>query len=244
MSTPFNYELDEARIRQLLVNASAMFSEDAWQLFDSTKGESDKNVSRVNSSNKAQNVGIGLSKNVVMSVLFVAGIGLFTLLLMNMISLKPKTEASSNERIVKPEPEKYKPAPTQPQKTLATTTSSADPKKDSVNAFTNSTLMQTTSVVVTPTSTISKETVNSNLLSSTTKTSVSADASIARTISSNNEKTQKEVDSNDNQSSIKDSTTVVKKKRKKKRQAEVLETIQTPSLLGAGDNSGEDAELK
>jgi hypothetical protein len=230
MSTPFNYELDEKRMRQLLLNATFTASEDDWQTFDFTKVEADKQSSLV--ANKV-NVGIGLSRNVVMSVLFVIGIGLFTLLLMNMISLKPKADVLPAEREVKPNAENYKVTPTPDKKIVSVVTPSVTPKTDSVPpplqtlTVSNQTVSKTTS---TPTTAISARMPDLPTKPSKEELEAMASKVTGETIKQTN------TDST--------SITPIKKKRRKKREAEVLETIQAPSLLGTGTSSTEEAELK
>lgn len=235
MSTPFNYELDEARIRVILANAASVVSEEAWQAFDATKSEADKYDTKPVQGNSP--IGIGISKNVVMSVFFVAGIGLFTLLLMNMINLKPKTDEVPAERAVKPEPKSIKPTtPSPTPKMVAAVTSTTSLKIDSLNATT------TTSAVSAPDKKSSVAMVTNTAgitlkpLTTPTLNALTARNNVISDVKPLAPSTQSVQASNDT------ATVQVKKKRKKKREAEVLETIQTPSLLGSGTT--EEPELK
>ncbi len=228
MSTPFNYELDEQRMRQLLLNATFTPSDEDWQAFDLTKVEADKQSSLV--ANKL-NIGIGLSRNVVMSVLFVIGIGLFTLLLMNMVSLKPKADVLPSEREVKPNPDNFKTTSKPEKKIVSAVTPSVAPKIDTIPAPVTSPSVSTRQMSkTTPTTTTAFSARVPDLLTKPSKEELEANTS--------------RITTDIKPTTTDSSSTLVKKKRKKKREAEVLETIQAPSLLGTGASTSEEPELK
>lgn len=231
MSTPFNYELDEYRIRQLLLNTEFNYSENDWQAFEAIQIETDKLQKKGLTPSKS--VSIGISRNVLIPVLFIAGIGLFTLLLMNMIKLKPRAEAVPAEREVKPDPNHFKqnsvPSPTKNNALKDQNTTASKSHSVSANA-----VQQTATLVATTGATLSVAPANTKSISPVThspaRIETPAPTSTAPSIALPLTKAA-------------ETKSLTPKPLRKKRSAEVLETIQPPVILG---NSGqeEEAELK
>ncbi len=225
MSTPFNYELDERQIRQLLLNTTFESTEADWQAFDSTKVELEKTQTP---TSMLRGPSLALSRNVVMPILFMAGIGVFTILLMNMISLKPKASKAPVERELKPSVTETKSIPQNLQN--ASLTTNLSPKKDSSLA---------------PSPSVQTQAITAPSLTNLPLNSASEKATLITpitppTIQALRSTTLLALDTTSNLNPD-SSLTTPKKKRKKKREAEVLESIQAPSLLSGNDK---EVELK
>lgn len=229
MSTPFNYELDERQIRQLLLNTTFESTEADWQAFDGTKVELEKTQA---STSVLKGSSLALSRNIIMPILFMAGIGIFTILLMNMISLKPKANKTPIERELKPSAIETKSVPQtvsqNPSGALLTT--SLTPKKDSSLA---------------PSTSIPTQAITSPPLTNLPPNSASEKAKLVAPITSPNPQPLRNAPllATDTNAKLNpdSSWAIPKKKRKKKREAEVLESIQAPSLLSDNDK---EIELK
>lgn len=231
MSTPFNYELDEYRIRQLLLNTEFGYTENDWHAFEAIQVETDKLQKKGHTPSKS--VSIGISRNVMIPALFIAGIGLFTLLLMNMIKLKPRAEAVPAEREVKPDPNHFKqnsaPSPAKTNALKNQNTTASKPVSVSTNGG-----QQTATLVATTGTTLSSDPANTKSINPVTHSPVRTEPSApTSTVSSMALPLTKTAETK----------SLTPKPLRKKRSAEVLETIQPPVILGNSEQE-EEVELK
>ncbi|MCC6181309.1 MAG: hypothetical protein IT237_05700 [Bacteroidia bacterium] len=87
MSSPFNYELDEKKIKQELQNAEVLYHDDAWIKFESVLYTQQKK-----STFQPKNVqfNLGISRSVIIPVIFILLIGGLSALLFSFIDFKKK----------------------------------------------------------------------------------------------------------------------------------------------------------
>lgn len=230
MSTPFNYELDEYRIRQLLLNTTFDCTENDWQAFENLQIETDAIQKKGFTPSKT--ISVGISRNVVIPTLFIAGIGVFTLLLMNMINLKPRAESVPTEREVTPDPNQFK------LKAVPVTAKNNNIKKESSIASTSVNLSlnesQKTATLTALQTTTPSPGITAGKNNGPVTPSVTPSETTVQTAKTTSSVTL-------NVTKAAETKTFTIKKPRKKRAAEVLETIQTPVILS---NSGQEEEVE
>lgn len=93
MSNQFTYEIDERNLRTQLRELEVPLKEDSWHKFEAF---SDTQVGQ-HTSSPLRNFNLNLNRNVVLPVVFGVIIVLFSLLMVNFISIKnPKKESAQN----------------------------------------------------------------------------------------------------------------------------------------------------
>jgi hypothetical protein len=99
MSSPFSYDLDERQIKILLQHAELEFNEEAWQKFEK--------LSPIESKSSFENilpkVNIGISRSIIVPIIFIVLIGGFSTLLFSFVDFKKKPEVITEiPMIIKP----------------------------------------------------------------------------------------------------------------------------------------------
>lgn len=96
MSNPFNYELDERRIKLMLQNVDLEYNEEAWLEFEQTAlSQIKKNPISI----PTPSVKIGINRRMMMPVLFILLIGGLSAILFSFVDFKKK-EVTKNENSV------------------------------------------------------------------------------------------------------------------------------------------------
>lgn len=99
MSSPFSYDLDERQIKILLQHAELEFNEEAWQKFEK--------LSPIESKSSFENIlpkiNIGISRSIIVPIIFIFLIGGFSTLLFSFVDFKKKPEVITEiPMIIKP----------------------------------------------------------------------------------------------------------------------------------------------
>ena len=88
MSSQFNYELDERQIRLMMQDAEANCNDTLWQKFESMSSVQSK--PSVSISNFAPNVNLGISRSIIVPILFIVLIGGLSAVLFSFVDFKKK----------------------------------------------------------------------------------------------------------------------------------------------------------
>jgi len=99
MNSQFSYDLDERQLKILLQDAELEFSEEAWQKFEKLKPLESKSTFE----NIMPKINIGISRSIIVPIIFIALIGGFSSLLFSFVDFKKKPEViTETPMIVKP----------------------------------------------------------------------------------------------------------------------------------------------
>ena len=99
MNSQFSYDLDERRLKILLQDAELEFSEEAWQKFEKLKPLESKSTFE----NILPKINIGISRSIIVPIIFIVLIGGFSSLLFSFVDFKKKPEVITEiPMIVKP----------------------------------------------------------------------------------------------------------------------------------------------
>ncbi len=88
MSNQFNYDLDERQIKIMLQNAELEYNEDAWTNFEMLHKAEPKTVS----VKSMPTINIGISRSVIVPIVFIVLIGGFSSILFSFVDFKKKPE--------------------------------------------------------------------------------------------------------------------------------------------------------
>ena len=88
MSSQFNYELDERQIRLMMQDAESSASDTLWQKFESMSAGQSK--TSVNMSYLVPNVNLGISRSIIVPILFIVLIGGLSAVLFSFVDFKKK----------------------------------------------------------------------------------------------------------------------------------------------------------
>ncbi len=99
MNSQFSYDLDERQLKILLQDAELEFSEEAWQKFEKLKPIESKSTFE----NILPKINIGISRSIIVPIIFIVLIGGFSSLLFSFVDFKKKPEVITEiPMIVKP----------------------------------------------------------------------------------------------------------------------------------------------
>jgi hypothetical protein len=99
MNSQFSYDLDERRLKILLQDAELEFNEEAWQKFEKLKPLESKSTFE----NILPKINIGISRSIIVPIIFIVLIGGFSSLLFSFVDFKKKPEVITEiPMIVKP----------------------------------------------------------------------------------------------------------------------------------------------
>ena len=99
MNSQFSYDLDERQLKILLQDAELEFSEEAWQKFEKLKPIESKSTFE----NILPKINIGISRSIIVPIIFIVLIGGFSALLFSFVDFKKKPEVITEiPMIVKP----------------------------------------------------------------------------------------------------------------------------------------------
>jgi hypothetical protein len=99
MNSQFSYDLDERQLKILLQDAELEFNEEAWQKFEKLKPLESKSTFE----NILPKINIGISRSIIVPIIFIVLIGGFSSLLFNFVDFKKKPEVITEiPMIVKP----------------------------------------------------------------------------------------------------------------------------------------------
>ena len=99
MNSQFSYDLDERQLKILLQDAELEFSEEAWQKFEKLKPLESKSTFE----NILPKINIGISRSIIVPIIFIVLIGGFSALLFSFVDFKKKPEVITEiPMIVKP----------------------------------------------------------------------------------------------------------------------------------------------
>ena len=99
MNSQFSYDLDERQLKILLQDAELEFSEEAWQKFEKLKSLESKSTFE----NILPKINIGISRSIIVPIIFIVLIGGFSSLLFSFVDFKKKPEVITEiPMIVKP----------------------------------------------------------------------------------------------------------------------------------------------
>ncbi len=99
MNSQFSYDLDERQLKILLQDAELEFSEEAWQKFEKLKPLESKSTFE----NILPKINIGISRSIIVPIIFIVLIGGFSSLLFSFVDFKKKPEVITEiPMIVKP----------------------------------------------------------------------------------------------------------------------------------------------
>jgi hypothetical protein len=113
MSSHFNYEIDERNLRVKLKDMSIPYREEAWVQFE-TYSDGCKNTYKTSSLPR---INLNINRNLILPVLFGAGIILFSMLLFNFVSISNKPAGKAELVKTTPAPEVREPQP-EPKKII------------------------------------------------------------------------------------------------------------------------------
>ena len=88
MGNQFKYELDERKIRILLKDAEINYNEALWQKFDELAISKSKSNRKIN--NNIPNINFGISRSIVIPIIFIVFIGGLSAILFSAIDFKKK----------------------------------------------------------------------------------------------------------------------------------------------------------
>ena len=108
MSSPFSYDLDERQIKIILQHAELEYNEEAWHNFEAlTPIES-----KFSYGKSMPNINIGISRSIIVPIIFIVLIGGFSTILFSFVDFKKKPEVITEvPMIVTPTLVKVKPKP-------------------------------------------------------------------------------------------------------------------------------------
>jgi hypothetical protein len=99
MNSQFSYDLDERQLKILLQDAELEFNEEAWQKFEKLKPLESKSTFE----NILPKINIGISRSIIVPIIFIVLIGGFSSLLFSFVDFKKKPEVITEiPMIVKP----------------------------------------------------------------------------------------------------------------------------------------------
>jgi len=98
MSNQFSYDLDERQIRILMQNAELKYDENSWQKFSASTTDEKK----TNLSVSMPKINIGISRSVIVPIVFIVLIGGLSALLFSFIDFKKKEEVVKEIPLSKP----------------------------------------------------------------------------------------------------------------------------------------------
>lgn len=116
MSSQFSYELDERQIKILMQSGEVDYNETAWQRFESNMT---KEVTIPSVSGFSPKINLGISRSIIVPILFVGLIGSLSVLLFSFVDFKKKEEVVTETPLKATLPEVKKPVETTP-KTIVT----------------------------------------------------------------------------------------------------------------------------
>lgn len=223
MSSQFSYELDERQIKILMQSGEVDYTETAWQRFDSNITR--EVISSSSISGFSPKINFGISRSIVVPILFVGLIGSLSVLLFSFVDFKKKEEVTT-EVPLKATPPEIKKTEENPKQTVVTKTAPVKTIKDSVP-------------VTTPTiQTAIKETV-----SPVTETKKPEPATAKETGTTARVASPVKPGIGEPQPAVKEQVAPHKKKKRRRMSSEDLPSITTPANLGNNSNEPE-LELK
>lgn len=228
MSSQFSYELDERQIKILMQSGEVDYNETAWQRFESNIT---KEVAVTSVSAFSPKINFGISRSIIVPILFVGLIGSLSVLLFSFVDFKKKEEVLTETPLKATPPEVKKPVET-PKQSIAT-------KPAPVKTVKDHTPVSTTTMVEAsrkePVTTVI-ETQKPEIQSPVTETMNTAKVNPVV-------KPGPQVQAKLDQSAVKERVAPQKKKKRRKMTSEELPSITTPVNLGSSSNEPE-LELK
>lgn len=220
MSSQFSYELDERQIKILMQSGEVDYNETAWQRFESNIN---KEVATSSVTGFSPKLNFGISRSIIVPILFVGLIGGLSVLLFSFVDFKKKEEVTTEIPLKATLPEVKKPVET-PKQLISAKPAPVKTVKDSIP-------------VSTPTvETAAKEPVTvTDIKKPETQSAVGNEnvttAKVASTV---------KMGLREPQSPVKQKVVPHKKKKRRKMSSEELPSITTPVNLS---NSSDEPEL-
>jgi len=210
MSSQFSYELDERQIKILMQSGEVDFNDAAWQRFESNIN---KEVSSSSISNFTPKINFGISRSIIVPILFIGLIGGLSVILFSFVDFKKKEEPVT-EVSLKIAPPVVRPA--SPKKETAKILAPVKLIKDSVIAAATPTVQSVAKPVIPVITEAKKEPVTV-----AKKTEAKPEPAIAvKTV-------------------IKEENAAPKKKRKRKVVSESIQSISAPTRLNSESDEPE-----
>lgn len=88
MSSQFSYELDERQIKILMINAQVNYNEDLWHKFEQIEANKPKVYGDI--SNALPKINVGISRSIIVPIIFITLIGGLSALLFSFVDNKKK----------------------------------------------------------------------------------------------------------------------------------------------------------
>lgn len=235
MSSLFSYELDESQIRLTLQNDRAVdYHESSWDEFESKfiQHSSNQNLSKF----KLPEFHLNINRNVVLPVIFIAGLVGVSAIMLSFVDFKTNTPTQVEKGLI-PNPDNFKSEETK---------SAAIVKKEEPKPIAEKPDVKLDSVPVN---------IENPVVTNTTQVLATNTPTVDHSASTNtNPPTQARVSVPDSGSVSGSNPTVIspvgqnysgkKRKRRRKPPTEQIETIKAPSLLGQQETSGQEPELE
>jgi hypothetical protein len=213
MSSQFSYELDERQIKILMQSGEVDYTETAWQRFDSNIN---KEVTTSPISGFSPKINFGISRSIVVPILFVGLIGSLSVLLFSFVDFKKKEEVATEVPLIATPPV-IKKTEEKPKQPIVTKTAPVKTVKDSVPVATP-TIQTAIKEPVKPVTETNKPEVQSQPVKETVTT-----AKVATTA----------------KPEVKEPVVPHKKKKRKRMSSEDLPSITTPANLSSGSTEPE-----
>lgn len=222
MSSQFSYELDERQIKILMQSGEVDYNETAWQRFESNIT---KEVAVTSVSAFSPKINFGISRSIIVPILFVGLIGSLSVLLFSFVDFKKKEEVVTETPLKATPPEVKKTVET-PKQTIATKPAPAKTAKEP-SPVSTSTMIETSSKVP-----VNIETKKPEIQLPVTETMNTAKVTPAI-------KPGPQVQPKLDPSAVKETVSPQKKKKRRKMTSEELPSITTPVNLGSSSNEPE-----
>ncbi len=234
MSSLFSYELDESQIRLTLQNDRAVdYHESSWDDFESkfVQHTSHQNLPKF----KLPEFHLNINRNVVLPVIFIAGLVGVSAIMLSFVDFKTNTPAQVEKSLI-PNPDNFKGEETK---------SAAIVKKEEPKPIAEKPIVKADSVPLKS---------ENAVLTNTTTVIANNTPTVDHSANPINPPTQARVSMPDTSSVTANNPTVInptgqtgtgqRRKRRRKVPTEQIETIKAPSLLGQQETSSKEPEME
>ena len=232
MSSLFSYELDEKQIRSTLQNSKEVnYSDSSWDDFETNFVQQSSNQSHTKF--KLPEFHLNINRNVVLPVIFIAGLVGVSAIMLSFVDFKTNTPAQVEKGLV-PNPDNYKP---EKIKTAVIV------KKEEVKQPVEKPIVKPDSVFVKtetpPVLTPTQVAVIPNAINHTIASNNTQNNNASRTVIPDTTKTSPTIIS-----PLGQNNRGKKRKRRRKVPTDQIETIKAPSLLGQQEAAGKEPEME
>ncbi|MGE0567955.1 MAG: hypothetical protein AB7O73_08395 [Bacteroidia bacterium] len=239
MSRHFNYELDEKKIRFLMKDISMSYDDAIWNELV----EKSKPIAKETDFTKLIPINFEVSRNTILTILFIIVIGSSTLLIAKFVDFSDKNTSKNELREVIPTIQAKLPEEKM-SKPVAEVVDTIKSEEDTIVLSPNSIIITNTTEIVNNQSSNSESVRlnNSESNSNNTPPTINQPIPNKEKDTSSNKSGLTERKNNQSGDSTNISVTPKKKSKKKKKEAEIMEQIQTLPELPS--QSEEEPELK